>query len=439
MVENNTVNAWPTKEFFVEMLTRDVRLSMAILDLIDNCVDGALKLRGEGSFRGLQIRIEFDQNRFVIYDNCGGIDLDVARNHAFRFGRPKEVMPIPNSVGRFGVGMKRALFKIGRRFEIETSTKMERYRIVGDVDNWLNREEWDFPIEDIEIFDHPSTDEATGTKITVEQLTEETKRWFSLSQNESSLNSDISTYHQRYIDNELVVSLNGLTIPTSRLEFLVSTTPLLRPLYREYESDGVHVRLLAGVGESSPHEAGWYIYCNGRKVLGADRTRITGWGEPNMTPRFHNQYARFRGVVFFDNRDSSLLPWNTTKDGVDEGSPVFSEAYRYMVEAMKPVLRFLDSVDRENDKPEGWRLLTELLEQKAEAKSINSLSRADSFMYRPPPSPPGPPPERQISIQYRRPVAVVDGVKASLGITSARQAGEDTFDYYVEQEGIDAT
>lgn len=36
----NEVSARPTKNFFVGMFTRDIELQDAILDLLDNCVDG---------------------------------------------------------------------------------------------------------------------------------------------------------------------------------------------------------------------------------------------------------------------------------------------------------------------------------------------------------------------------------------------------------------
>ena len=37
------VNAAPVKSFFVSMLTRDIKLEEAILDLLDNCVDGIIR------------------------------------------------------------------------------------------------------------------------------------------------------------------------------------------------------------------------------------------------------------------------------------------------------------------------------------------------------------------------------------------------------------
>ena len=37
------IKAGPTKRFFVKMLTRDIELADAILDLLDNCVDGIIR------------------------------------------------------------------------------------------------------------------------------------------------------------------------------------------------------------------------------------------------------------------------------------------------------------------------------------------------------------------------------------------------------------
>lgn len=39
----SSANGSPTKEFFVEMLTRDIELNDAILDLLDNCLDGVVR------------------------------------------------------------------------------------------------------------------------------------------------------------------------------------------------------------------------------------------------------------------------------------------------------------------------------------------------------------------------------------------------------------
>ena len=432
-----TVDASPTKGLFVDMLTRDIRMAMAILDLVDNCIDGAIRIRGEASLTGLTVQITFDQERFIIQDNCGGIPLDLATDYAFRFGRPSGAPSVRHSVGRFGVGMKRALFKLGRFFDVATTNSNERYQIAADVDEWLDLIEWTFPVLNLERFNDAPPETDIGTTITVTQLTEEAKSWVASPYNLTNLTREISRRHQYQIDNGITISLNGVTIPPSDLEFFVSDSPFLRPAYRAYERDGVHVRLVAGVGHSSPREAGWYVYCNGRMVLEGDRTRTTGWGEPGMMPRFHNQYARFRGAAFFDSDDSTLLPWNTTKDGVDEGVPIFAEAYGLMLTVMAQVIRFLDAVDRDNENPEGSRPLMDLVDRTAKPVSIIGLPRSENFSFQVPPPPP-PPTERLISIQYQKPAWLVSAVRKSLNAGSARAAGEMTFDYYVDQEDIDA-
>lgn len=90
----NIANGSPTKEFFVEMLTRDIELNDAILDLLDNCLDGVVracseknKLQTEDFYTSYEASINLSATEFSITDNCGGIPRDKAENYAFRMGR----------------------------------------------------------------------------------------------------------------------------------------------------------------------------------------------------------------------------------------------------------------------------------------------------------------------------------------------------------------
>lgn len=75
MTESQTklpISAEPTKAFFVDMLTRDIALEQAVLDLVDNSVDGAKALKGDNPllpFEGRKIQIIFSKERFEIFDN----------------------------------------------------------------------------------------------------------------------------------------------------------------------------------------------------------------------------------------------------------------------------------------------------------------------------------------------------------------------------------
>src|SRR5438552_1323831 len=131
------IEADPTKELFIQILVKDIPLSRAIIDLVDNSVDGARATRGNSSYSGLFVHLDTSNNAFEIKDNCGGIAIRIAREYAFRFGRPSD-MPLAlqtrHAVGQFGVGMKRAIFKMGRHFVVDSTTAKSHFKVVEDVD-----------------------------------------------------------------------------------------------------------------------------------------------------------------------------------------------------------------------------------------------------------------------------------------------------------------
>ena len=108
------VNAAPVKSFFVSMLTRDIKIEEAILDLLDNCVDGILRNRksinSDKPYTGSWAKITFAKDSFSIEDNCGGIPWELSE-YAFRMGRdPGRGPDTAGVVGVYGIGMKRAIF-----------------------------------------------------------------------------------------------------------------------------------------------------------------------------------------------------------------------------------------------------------------------------------------------------------------------------------------
>src|ERR1700722_6695088 len=93
MTKSRTVDAEPTKQFFVRMLTRDIELQDAILDLLDNCVDGILRSGAVATnagqpYQGFWAKIIMGPEHFIIEDNCGGIPIEIAKKYAFAMGRP---------------------------------------------------------------------------------------------------------------------------------------------------------------------------------------------------------------------------------------------------------------------------------------------------------------------------------------------------------------
>ena len=69
--ETRKIDARPTKDFFISMLVKDVDLARSIIDLVDNSVDGAHRLRPDKDFTDLNVDIRITSEQFEISDNCG--------------------------------------------------------------------------------------------------------------------------------------------------------------------------------------------------------------------------------------------------------------------------------------------------------------------------------------------------------------------------------
>ena len=128
-------DASPTKEFFVHMITRDISLQDSILDLLDNSIDGARRsipaaAPVETKYAGFWAQIDFAKDRFRIKDNCGGISVEMAKKYAFRFGRTSNApQDGAFSIGVYGIGMKRAVLKLGKSITITSSTSTEIFQV----------------------------------------------------------------------------------------------------------------------------------------------------------------------------------------------------------------------------------------------------------------------------------------------------------------------
>ena len=427
------VHAEPTKEFFIDMLVRDITLTRAIVDLIDNSVDGARRTRPNGDYNGLWIEVTAGPNQFVVKDNCGGIPLEIARHYAFRFGRPPQMQATPHSVGQFGVGMKRALFKLGSRFRVSSSTINNRFEIDEDVRQWQVKPEWTFEFSDIA--DEPT--DTQGTTISVTHLHEGVQAEFQLDSFHAQLSAAIRDAHIDSLETGLSITYNGTPLLYEPLDLL--TAQGFEPALFETSMNGatdtppISVKAYAGLGASDPQHAGWNIFCNGRLVLGSDQTEVTGWGEGNgrTIPKYHNQFARFRGYVFFDCDDAGKLPWNTTKSGVDSDSTAYRSVRLQMITLMRPVINFLNQLDKEKDNPDDHKPLHGVVES-MRTVALREADVRPRFTYpRPPPRPPSPPTGR---IQYNKPVEEISLVKKSLGVTTYSDVGRGTFEYYFDRE-----
>jgi len=355
-VEYAPVDASPVKAFFVSMLTRDISLEEAIMDLLDNCVDGILRAeKANGSkkpYEGHWAKITFDGKSFEISDNCGGIPWNL-HDYAFHMGRvesrPNEVK---GTVGVYGIGMKRAIFKMGEKSVIETQNGKEAYQVRITPD-WMHKEgEWLIPVNPLE-----RRMKEDGTVVRVENLRPETAARFGGDAEAfgGDLERLISTHYAFIIDKGLSVTINKTEVkprPT-RLVFTKNAggrgSTAIRPFVFETRMNDVDVFLAVGFTRPIPSEnevldldekrksvdAGWTILCNDRAVVYCDRSELTGWGEAGI-PRYYTQFIAISGIVEFRSiDDASKLPTTTTKRGIDAASSLFLQVKNKMREGMR--------------------------------------------------------------------------------------------------------
>lgn len=356
----NKANLTPAKKFFVDMLTRDIDLVDAILDLIDNCLDGAtrsgLSDSPDGKYVGYEAEINFDGNFFEIKDNCGGIPRKIAEESAFRLGRANDKDPHLPTVGVYGIGMKRAMFKMGYAISVSSKTKEDGFMVSIDKAWMDNDSDWYIPMGD-----YHDDDSEPGTDIKINDLRAGIdKRLGSGEEFEAYLVDEISKHYAFIINQGFSVKVNGRRISPafdqlsidmdfrskekSLMPYIYKTkikdvdVTLCVGFYRPLISDGEEENVLEGT-QSSKHKAGWTIICNDRVVLYADKTRVTGWGESGV-PNYHSQFISIAGFVEFKSSDPSQLPLTTTKRGIDGNSDVYLAVKEYMREGLKTFTSF---------------------------------------------------------------------------------------------------
>jgi len=436
--DKDIVNAWPTKEFFISMLTKDIELTRAIVDLVDNALDGARSLRKAQGYEGLFVKIEATPIHFKIVDNCGGIDIDLAREYAFRFGRPSKMKPTLHSVGQFGVGMKRALFKLGKKFSIRSDAPRSWFVLKVDVDDWKKDDKtWEFAFDDFREDLKGDDGRDLGTSITVTSLHPAVSEAFNDEKFQTRLALEIKEAHTQTIEKGLKVSLGGIPLAVRPLLLLQSDE--LKPAYHEMHwgkgRSEVTVKLYAGIAASNPSEAGWNIFCNGRLVLGADQTLVTAWGEGEgrVIPHFHPQYNRFRGFAFLDSDDTSALPWNTTKTGVDTDSPPYKSVRVEMIKLMRPIIDFLNKLSSERKTQEDEDRVLQAAVAAAKPQEVARVQTRRIFKAPEVALPRVTPPELG-RISYMKLIKEIELAKKKLKVSTRTQVGEKTFEYFYKRE-----
>lgn len=374
------VNATPVKSFFVSMLTRDISLEDAMLDLLDNCVDGILRKKksstGEKPYKGFKAEIVFNKDSFMIHDNCGGIPWNL-HEYAFRMGRANgRNDSVPGSVGIYGIGMKRAIFKMGKHCLISTQSGNDNYEVEINEDWLVDENQWQIPVKP-----GKKTMKQDGTTVYISHLLDGVASLFGPDREffSSAFVKQVETHYAFIIHKGFEVTVNGVKVVPKPIELHFDDSrnkKAIRPFIYKAEVDGVKIFLAIGFSRPLPTKedvdtaleetryssdyAGWTVLCNDRAVLYCDKTELTGWGEAGV-PQYHTQFIAISGIVEFESSDASKLPTTTTKRGIDAASTLYSQVKNKMREGMKLFIDYTNT----------WK--TREKESKAQIKTAKTI------------------------------------------------------------------
>jgi hypothetical protein len=442
------IPASPTKEYFINMMTKDVSIEDSILDLIDNGLDGARRQIGrekgqaailEPSYEGYHVQINFNNSHFSIEDNCGGIALEAAKNSVFYFGRKADAPRETNySLGVFGIGMKRAFFKLGKNIRIQSSTKTEAFSVDIDVNRWTENGQWDLELQREPVWDTP------GTRIEITNLHKNVSREFDTDPVFTNILKKIIARDYSFLLHDgfkIIVNSN----PVKPYEFKLRESNEFRPLNdhsQNPELPEVSVKIIAGLSEFPPDDPysdevrepwlnapdyfGWYVVCNGRIVLAADKSEKTVWGNSITSPKWHAQYNGFIGIVSFYSPDPVHLPWTTTRRDLDLTNGVYRRATSTMKDA---TWRYIRYTNKRKEDLEGAKEL----EKKALPKPIGQLPEHTPLTL---PRLTNSPRRKMAEIKYYQPKDLIDKVKEDIGrsFITNNELGVYSFEYFLDNE-----
>lgn len=344
-------------EYLGNILTKDVTTEESIFELIDNAVDAArdrilqkkkVKKDKHGlplNYSGYRIDLCFNSDEIVFFDNCSGITEKVLKDRAFVLGA---MSAHPFGIGRFGIGLKRALFGLGAKYDLQSDTGKFAAQMLFNVED-LQR--IGVPLTATEI----KSSKKPRLKISISQLHSGVFHEVSAELWQEKIRQQISRRYGIFVRKGFGISVNEIAVepfgPDIRsTKYVVPQSEVVEatPRVQAYIETGMHgsYRLQYEEDYSRPiikkltDQYGWYFVCNDRIVEVATRDKRLGWNAI-----WHQEYYGFVGWVHFVAADAQDLPWDTKKTFIDPTSFVF-RAVSPQLQAFADVYKTQNKLER---------------------------------------------------------------------------------------------
>jgi hypothetical protein len=313
--EVSPIDATPIKRVFMSIIS-DYDLRTGLCELVDNAVD---LWTANGQPSGMEIRVMLDSARQLISieDNAGGVS---ETNLQLLIAPGASHHPVGHDViGVFGVGSKRAAVALGDRVEIRTRYKKKQTFQIDLTPEWLASDDWEMPVYQV-----PDIPPGT-TRIDVSHL----RQTFDDADVEAMRRHIAETYAS-FLENGCKITVEGTNAKAVRFDtwaFPPSYEP--RTTSFDVSPDGkgkIEVKITGGlILDRDPVEEnyGVYFYCNKRLIVKELRSWEVGYvtGQAGIP---HPDASLCRVIVEMSG-PPELMPWNSSKSGINYSHPVFKQ------------------------------------------------------------------------------------------------------------------
>lgn len=304
----------------------DYDLKTGLCELVDNALDVWLR-NGRTGAPLIEIELNADRQLISVVDNSGGVEQSDLKFLIAPGGSKND--PSAERIGIFGVGSKRASVALGEHVEIRTRHLDGRSFELDITKEWLASDDWE-----IAAYEIPDVEPRT-TRIDISHL----RRPFRKT-DIGDLRTHLAETYSWFLENGCSISVNGTGIAPVTFEdwaYPPGYSPRSAIFELDFERSGkVSVEMVVGLlRDRLPQEDnyGAYIYCNRRLIVKELKTRDVGYA-PGEAGIPHHDASLCRGIVRIRG-PAQLMPWNSTKSGINIAEPVFERLRPTLVDLMR--------------------------------------------------------------------------------------------------------
>lgn len=318
-----TIDGTPKKRLFLSIIS-DYDLKTGLCELIDNALDFWMS---NGMKNPLKVSVVLDPDRQFIQvrDNAGGVHEEQI-----------ELLISPGAsrndtgdalIGVFGVGGKRAGIALGELVEIRTRHKSGKSIQIDLTSEWIESPSWD-----LEIYEVPEI-EPGSTTVDITKV------------RQGFVDDDVEHFRQHtsetyswFINQGCVIELNGTPISPTTFE-VWAYPPDYLPRQAKFTivpeiGKLLEVTLTGGLIRDRDPETenyGVYFYCNHRLILKDLKVRDVGYFVSAEAGVPHPDASLCRVLVEFHG-PAELMPWNSSKSGINFSHPAFQQIRRRIID-----------------------------------------------------------------------------------------------------------